>query len=91
VTASRRLGDGYRVEVRIVEAQVENALTVPVGSLFRRAEEWAVFVVGEDGRVRVQEVMLGQRNAMIAEVTAACRRGSGWCCTRPTSWSTARA
>jgi HlyD family secretion protein len=74
-TASRLLGDGYRVEVRIVETQVENALTVPVGSLFRRAEKWAVFVVGDDERVRVQEVMLGQRNSMIAEVTAGLREG----------------
>jgi HlyD family secretion protein len=73
--ASRLLGDGYRVEVRIVEAQVENALTVPVGSLFRRGEAWAVFVVGDDGRVRVQEVELGQRNAMIAEVTAGLQEG----------------
>ena len=74
-TASRLLGDGYRVEVRIVEAQVENALTVPVGSLFRRAGRWAVFVVGDDGRVRVQELELGQRNAMIAEVTAGLEEG----------------
>jgi HlyD family secretion protein len=74
-TASRLLGDGYRVEVRIVEAQVENALTVQVGSLFRRAEQWAVFVVGDDGRVRLQEVELGQRNAMIAEVTAGLQEG----------------
>jgi HlyD family secretion protein len=74
-TAARLLGDGYRVEVRIIEAQVEKALTVPIGSLFRRAGQWAVFVVGDDGRVRVQEVELGQRNAMIAEVTAGLRDG----------------
>jgi HlyD family secretion protein len=74
-TASRLLGDAYRVEVRIVEAQVENALTVPVGSLFRRAEEWAVFVVDDDGLVRVQNVTLGQRNAIIAEVTAGLQEG----------------
>jgi HlyD family secretion protein len=63
-TASRLLGDGYRVEVRVVEAQVENALTVPIGSLFRRGEEWAVFIVGDDGRARVQQVELGQRTAL---------------------------
>ena len=74
-TASRLLGDRYRVEVRIVEAQVENALTVPVGSLFRRDEQWAVFVVDDDGRVRVQEVMLGQRNARIAEVVSGLQEG----------------
>jgi HlyD family secretion protein len=73
--ASRLLGDRYRVEVRIVEAQVENALTVPVGSLFRRTEEWAVFVVGGDGHVSVQEIELGRRNAMVAEVTAGLQEG----------------
>jgi HlyD family secretion protein len=74
-SASRLLGDRYRVEVRIVEAQVENALTVPIGSLFRRTQEWAVFVVGDDGRVSVQDVELGQRNAMVAEVTAGLQEG----------------
>ena len=73
--ASRLLGDGYRVEVRIVEAQIENALTVPIGSLFRRDEVWAVFVVSDAGRVSVREVTLGQRNAMMAEVTAGLEEG----------------
>lgn len=74
-TASRLLGDAYRVEVRIVEAQVEQALTVPVGSLFRRGSQWAVFVVGDDARVSSREVRLGQRNAAIAEVTAGLQEG----------------
>ena len=74
-TASRVLGDGYRVEVRIVEAEVDNALTVPIGSLFRRGDAWAVFVVDGDGRVRVLEVTLGRRNSAIAEVTSGLREG----------------
>jgi HlyD family secretion protein len=69
------LGDGYRVEVRIIETQIEDALTIPVGSLFRRDETWAVFVVGDDGRVRVQEVVLGARNPMIAAVMAGLQEG----------------
>jgi HlyD family secretion protein len=36
-------------------------LKVPVGALFRRGEDWAVFLV-EAGRARVQPVQLGQRN-----------------------------
>ena len=73
--AARVLGDGYRVEVRVVEARVENALLIPVGSLFRRGEQWAVFVVGDDGRARVQAVTLGQRNATSAEVTGGLQEG----------------
>jgi HlyD family secretion protein len=56
-----RLGDGYRVEVRIVLWQEADVLKVPVGALFRQGDGWAVFVV-EDEHVRRQAVQLGQRN-----------------------------
>jgi HlyD family secretion protein len=55
------LGDSYRVEVRIVIWRTDGTLKVPVGSLFRRGDGWAVFVVA-DGVARVQPVRLGQRN-----------------------------
>jgi len=55
------LGDGYRVEVRIVTWRVDSTLKVNVGSLFRRGEEWAVFVIDND-RARLQPVKIGQRN-----------------------------
>ena len=42
-----RLGDGYRVEVRIVLWQEDDVLKVPVGALFRQGDGWAVFVVEE--------------------------------------------
>ena len=65
--AGQRLGDGYRVEVRIVTWREDSALKVPVGSLFRRGNDWAVFVVDE-GRARQQPVKLGQRNDREAQV-----------------------
>ena len=43
--AARALGDGYRVEVRIITWRAERVLKVPVGSLFRRGEGWALFIV----------------------------------------------
>jgi HlyD family secretion protein len=55
------LGDGYRVEVRIVIWQADNVLKVPTGSLFRQQDGWAVFVVSDD-RARLQPVQIGQRN-----------------------------
>ena len=55
------LGDGYRVEVRIVVWKDEAALKVPLGSLFRRGEDWAAFLI-ENGRARLQAVEIGQRN-----------------------------
>ena len=72
----RALGDGYRVEVRIViVARGLDASRCRVGSLFRRGDEWAVFVV-DDGRARLQPVQLGQRNDREGAGSArVCRKG----------------
>ncbi len=65
--AARRLGDGYRVEVRIVVWQEDSVVTVPIGSLFRRGDAWAVFVV-QDGRARERAARIGERNGTVAQV-----------------------
>jgi HlyD family secretion protein len=65
--SSQQLGDGYRVEVRIVVAETKNVLEVPVGSLFRHGDAWAVFTV-QNGRAFVRDIQLGKRNDMNAEV-----------------------
>jgi HlyD family secretion protein len=72
--AARALGDSYRVEVRIVVWEEPDVLKVPVGSLFRRGEEWAVFVI-DDGRARTEVVELGQRSAGEAQVTKGLEAG----------------
>lgn len=61
------LADGFRVETRIVALECEDTLQVPTGSLFRRSEEWAVFVV-EDGRARPRPVEIGARTATQTEI-----------------------
>jgi HlyD family secretion protein len=68
-----RLGDGYRVESRIVVWSGE-AVTVPAGALFRRDRKWAVFVV-EEGRVRVADVEIGQRNNDAAQILSGLTPG----------------
>ncbi len=70
-----RLGDGYRVEVRIVLWKEADVLKVPVGALFRQGEGWAVFVVNE-GRVRRQTVQLGQRNENDGQITEGLEAGT---------------
>jgi HlyD family secretion protein len=65
--AARRLGDAYRVEVRVVTWQDDAVLKVPVGALFRSGDRWAVFVV-DAGRARLQEVRLGQQNQLEGQV-----------------------
>jgi HlyD family secretion protein len=61
------LGDGYRVECRIVIWSSGNVLRAPVGALFRRGQNWAAFRI-EGGRARVRKVEIGQRNEAEAEV-----------------------
>ena len=70
-----RLGDGYRVEVRVVLWQEKDVVKVPVGSLFRQGEDWAVFVV-DAGRVRRQVVQLGQRNDNEGQITGGLDAGA---------------
>ena len=70
-----RLGDGYRVEVRIVLWREDDVLKVPVGALFRQGEGWAVFAVNE-GRVHRQTVQLGQRNENDGQVISGLAAGA---------------
>jgi HlyD family secretion protein len=68
VDPTESLGDGYRVEAKIVIWSGDKVLKVPVSALFRQGEEWAVFVV-EGGRARRRKIQLGHRGALEAEVT----------------------
>jgi len=61
------LGDGYRVEAKIVIWSTEAVLRVPVSALFRKGDAWAVFVV-EGGRAKQREVRIGHRGDLEAEV-----------------------
>jgi HlyD family secretion protein len=65
---ARRLGDGYRVEIRVVAWEAADVVKAPVGTLFRRGDQWSVFVI-EDGMARLRQVQLGQRNDVEAEIT----------------------
>jgi HlyD family secretion protein len=62
------IGDGYRVEVRIIVASREDVLKVPASSLFRRGSDWALYVV-ENDRAVARTVQIGQRSGLEAEVT----------------------
>ena len=72
--AVRALGDGYRVEVRVIVWHEDNVLKVPVGTLFRRGEGWAVFRV-EDGIARLQPVRLGERNDLEGQILEGLSEG----------------
>jgi HlyD family secretion protein len=63
----RALGDAYRIEARIVISEADNVLKVPAAALFRRGEEWAVFVA-DHGRASLRAIKIGRRNDLEAEV-----------------------
>ncbi len=67
VDDSGRLGDGYRVDVRIIVWEGGDVMVVPSSALFRRATAWSVFVV-ESGRARMRDVEIGHRSALQAEI-----------------------
>jgi HlyD family secretion protein len=68
-----RLGDAYKVEARIV-VWTGTAITVPIGSLFRRGEGWAVFVES-GGTASLRPVTIGERNADVAQVLEGLQPG----------------
>lgn len=70
----RRLGDGYRVQARIVVYSQPEALRVPLGALFRSGGSWAVFRV-IDGRAVLTPVEIGQRNGDNAELRVGLAEG----------------
>lgn len=70
-----QLGDGYRVEARVIVWQAPNSLTVPASALFRRTEAWTVYVVG-DGRARPRPVEVGHRSNAAVEIVGGLEEGS---------------
>ncbi len=72
--ARARLGHGFRVEVRIVIWEDENALTIPSSAVFRSGETWAVFAV-DRGRARLHAIEAGRNNGIVTEVKAGLEEG----------------
>jgi HlyD family secretion protein len=69
-----RLGHDYRVIVRVTVWESSDALTIPVGALFRKDDAWAVFAVRQ-GQARTTPVQIGRRNNRVAEVVAGLSPG----------------
>lgn len=62
-----QLGDGYRVEARIVIWEGTDVLMIPAGALFRQGRDWSVFR-NDNGMARTTLVEIGRRNDTHAEV-----------------------
>ena len=68
------LGDGYRVECRIVIWSGEAVSKSPLGSVFRRGQGWSAYVV-ESGRARTRDVEVGHRNDTEVEILKGLTEG----------------
>lgn len=65
--APTTLGDGFRVEARIITWSARDALTVPTSALVREARGWSAYII-DGGRARRREVQVGHMGGAAAEV-----------------------
>lgn len=70
----RTLGDGFRVEARVVIDEARNVLKIPTSALFRAGNESAVFRV-EKNIAHVQQVKVGRQNGLDAEIVEGLSEG----------------
>jgi HlyD family secretion protein len=68
------LGDGYRVEARIVTWEASDVLKIPGSATFRERNGWSVFVM-DRGRARRRAVQIGHRNQAEAEIMGGIAAG----------------
>lgn len=71
----RTLGDGYRVEVRIVTWEKPDALKIASSAIFRTDNGWAAFEV-VNGRARIKTLDIGRNNGIEAEVLGGLDEGA---------------
>jgi HlyD family secretion protein len=68
------IGDGFRVEARIVIDEAKDVLKVPTSSLFRVGNKHAVFLVRDDV-VHLRHVKVGRQNGLDAEILEGLAQG----------------
>lgn len=78
------LGDGFKVDVRVLVQVVEQAVKIPVSALFPLGARSALFVV-EDGRARQHQVEVLARNGSEAWVKTELQPGTEVIVYPPTS------
>jgi HlyD family secretion protein len=78
ITAPRekwqQLGDGFRVNVRVVVQEAQDVLRVPVSAIFPLAGKMAVFAV-DGNRAQVRAVEVGARNGVDAWIKSGLAEG----------------
>lgn len=70
----RELGDGYRVETRVVVWRASEVLSVPESAVFRHGAGWAVYVVN-GRRASLRPIEVGERSGVEVQVKAGVSAG----------------
>ena len=70
----RSVGDNFRVEARIIVWETNDALKVPAGALFRRGDQWAIFVVA-NGRAQLRSVKVGRSSGTETQILDGLKAG----------------
>lgn len=68
------LGDGFRVNARVLIWRDDKVLKIPTSALFRCDEQWCVFSV-EQQRARLRHITAGQRTPMESQVLKGLQAG----------------
>lgn len=74
ITPPERLGDRYRIEVRIVTWQSADVLKLPVSALVRQGDGWGVFTIRQ-GRAHLVPVQAGHRGTSEIELLGGLSAG----------------
>jgi HlyD family secretion protein len=71
---AKRLGDRFRVEVRVAIWRTESALIVPAGALFREGNVWKTYVLGS-GRAQLRAIDVGHSDGRLTEILSGLQVG----------------
>ncbi len=69
-----RLGDAYQVDAQIAVFAQDDATIIPAGALFRRGDNWNVYVV-KDGRAELRDIQILRRSGRLAAVATGLAPG----------------
>jgi HlyD family secretion protein len=69
------LGDGFKVDVRVLVQVVENAVKIPVSALFPVGARSGLFVL-DNGHARLREIEVAARNGVDAWVKSGLTKGT---------------
>lgn len=69
-----RLGDGYRVETRIVIWEAEDVLSVPANAVFRHDDGWATYAIRGE-LAELVPLTIGRRNGLAVQIEEGLSEG----------------